>query len=221
MKYHNGNPFTADDVVFSIQRAKHENSDMKGLLTSVVEVVQGRRAHRARMRTDGPNPLLPNNPDQPLHHGPRWSEANKVMLPQNQSRRRDLRGAQCQRHRSLPAGGSGEPDVRTELERNEDYTGWTYPMEVGRWCSPGALGRHLVAAPLGEVDFSPRPAGAGTSSAVRGKEYRGALRAENRTIFLGMNQGAAESRSADVKCGTFADKESARGDEHRGSTATR
>ena len=60
VKYHNGNPFAADDVVFSILRAKHENSDMMGLLTTVV-VVTKVVEHTVRMRTDGPNPLPPNN----------------------------------------------------------------------------------------------------------------------------------------------------------------
>ena len=82
VKYHNGNPFTADDVVFSILRAKHENSDMKGLLTSVVEVTKVDE-HTVRMRTDGPNPLLPNNLTNLFIMDREWSEANKVTLPQN------------------------------------------------------------------------------------------------------------------------------------------
>ena len=73
VKYHNGNPFTADDVVFSILRAKHENSDMKGLLTSVIEVVKVDE-HTVRMRTDGPNPLLPNNLTNLFIMDREWSE---------------------------------------------------------------------------------------------------------------------------------------------------
>ncbi|WP_239519258.1 ABC transporter substrate-binding protein, partial [Klebsiella pneumoniae] len=33
--FHNGNKFNADDVVFSLERARQPTSDMKGLLTSV------------------------------------------------------------------------------------------------------------------------------------------------------------------------------------------
>ncbi|MBP7641313.1 MAG: ABC transporter substrate-binding protein, partial [Thauera sp.] len=75
VKYHNGNAFTADDVVFSILRAKHENSDMKGLLTAVVEVTKVDE-HTVRMRTDGPNPLLPNNLTNLFIMDREWSEAN-------------------------------------------------------------------------------------------------------------------------------------------------
>src|SRR3990172_3998145 len=35
VKFHNGNVFNADDVVFSLERARQPTSDMKGLLTSV------------------------------------------------------------------------------------------------------------------------------------------------------------------------------------------
>jgi peptide/nickel transport system substrate-binding protein len=35
VKFHNGNPFNADDVVFSLKRAQQPTSDMKGLLTSI------------------------------------------------------------------------------------------------------------------------------------------------------------------------------------------
>src|SRR5262245_58730275 len=35
VKFHNGNPFNADDVVFSIERALQPTSDMKGIISSI------------------------------------------------------------------------------------------------------------------------------------------------------------------------------------------
>src|SRR5687767_1237750 len=36
--FHNGSPFNADDVVFSLDRARQPTADMKGLLTSIDSV---------------------------------------------------------------------------------------------------------------------------------------------------------------------------------------
>src|SRR5262245_26225518 len=40
VKFHNGNRFSADDVVFSLERAWQPTSDMKGVLTSVESVTR-------------------------------------------------------------------------------------------------------------------------------------------------------------------------------------
>ena len=209
VKYHNGNPFTADDVVFSIMRAKHENSDMKGLLTSVVEVVKVDE-HTVRMRTDGPNPLLPNNLTNLFIMDREWSEQNKVTLPQNYK-------AGDETFAVRNANGTGpfrlakrELDVRTELERNEDYWGkGSFPMEVSKVVfTPVRSAATRVAALLsGEVDFllDPPVQDLERLSAAKGIVVRSGP--ENRTIFFGMNQGASELRSSDVKGkNPFADK---------------
>lgn len=209
VKYHNGNPFTADDVVFSIMRAKHENSDMKGLLTSVVEVVKV-DDHTVRMRTDGPNPLLPNNLTNLFIMDREWAEENKVTLPQNYK-------AGDETFAVRNANGTGpfrlakrEPDVRTELERNEDYWGkGTFPMEVSKVVfTPVRSAATRVAALLsGEVDFllDPPVQDLERLSAAKGLVVRSGP--ENRTIFLGMQQALPELRSSDVKGkNPFADK---------------
>ena len=38
VKFHNGNPFNADDVVASIKRVTHPNSPLKGNISAVVDV---------------------------------------------------------------------------------------------------------------------------------------------------------------------------------------
>ncbi len=65
VKFHEGQDMTAEDVVFSLERALHENSDMRGLLTSVAEV-RAAGSHTVEIVTDGPNPLL--QPQQSFHH---------------------------------------------------------------------------------------------------------------------------------------------------------
>ena len=38
VKFHDGAPFTADDVVFSLERAKAEASDVKGQVAAIKEI---------------------------------------------------------------------------------------------------------------------------------------------------------------------------------------
>ncbi len=60
VKFHDGAPLTADDVVFSYQRAMQPTSDFKGYLTSVAEVVKVDDL-TVHIKTKGPDPLLVNN----------------------------------------------------------------------------------------------------------------------------------------------------------------
>ena len=55
--FHNGTPFTADDVVFSIQRAMEKASDYKAYIQGIKEV---RRVDNLTIDiiSDGPNPTL-------------------------------------------------------------------------------------------------------------------------------------------------------------------
>ena len=209
VKYHNGNAFTADDVVFSINRAKHENSDMKGLLTTVVEVTKVDDL-TVRMRTDGPNPLLPNNLTNLFIMDSEWAEANKVTVPQN------YKGGE-ETFAVRNANGTGpyqlvsrEPDVRTELVRNDAYWGReTFPMQVTRIIHTPIKSAATRAAALlsGEIDFllDPPVQDLERLNSAPGLVVRSAP--ENRTIFLGMQMGLPELRTSDVKGkNPFADK---------------
>ena len=50
VKFHNGNAFTADDVVFSLERARQPTSDMKGLLSSIEN---GKAGNLVELHYDG------------------------------------------------------------------------------------------------------------------------------------------------------------------------
>ena len=60
IKFHDGSPFSADDVVFSYERAMQPTSDFKGYLTSVEKVSKSDDL-TVLIKTKGPNPLLVNN----------------------------------------------------------------------------------------------------------------------------------------------------------------
>ncbi len=82
VKFHDGTPFTADDVVFSIQRAKTATSDFKGYIDSVVEAkkVDELTVH---LVTKEPNPILPAQLTQISIMSKAWSEKHMVERPQD------------------------------------------------------------------------------------------------------------------------------------------
>src|SRR6476620_11302778 len=57
VKFHNGDAFTADDVVFSFQRALQPTSDYKGYLANTKEIVRVDDL-TVHLKTNGPNPLV-------------------------------------------------------------------------------------------------------------------------------------------------------------------
>ena len=78
VKYHNGNSFTADDVVFSIERALQPTSDMKGIISSIEKVtkIDDSTVH---FKTKGPNPILPDQLTTIYIMDKEWCEANNTV----------------------------------------------------------------------------------------------------------------------------------------------
>ncbi|MGX0879747.1 peptide/nickel transport system substrate-binding protein [Roseovarius sp. MBR-154] len=189
--YHDGADFTAEDVVFSINRAQSEQSRMKELLSSVVEV-RAVDDHTVEFVTDGPNPILPSNLTNLFMMDSGWAEANGVVEVQ------DVDGGETT-HATTNANGTGafklvsrEPDVKTVLTRNDDYWGMDqFPMEVSEIVyTPIQNAATRVAALLsGEVDFI-QDVPVQDLQRVSGTDGLVVKTApQNRTIFFGLNQG--------------------------------
>ena len=201
VKYHDGSDFTAEDVVFSITRAKSENSNMKELLTSVVEV-RAVDDHTVEFVTDGPNPILPSNLTNMFMMDKGWAEANDSVTVQ------DVEGGQTT-FASTNAMGTGayklvsrEPDVKTVLTQNETYWGKDdFPMDVTEIVyTPIQNAATRVAALLsGEVDFiqDVPVQDLGRVGETEGLVVKTAP--QNRVIFFGMNMGADDIANDDVE----------------------
>ena len=198
--FHGGEEFTADDVVFSFERAKQPNSDMKELIGSIVEV-RAVGDYTVEMVTDGPNPILPSNLTNLFIMDRGWTEANDTVNVQ------DFEGGEIT-YATTNANGTGpyilvsrEPDVRTVMTRNEDYWGRDmFPMEVSEIIyTPIQNNATRVAALLsGEVNFlQDMPVqDIERVQAADGLVVKQAP--QNRVIFFGMNQGAADIEADNV-----------------------
>ncbi|MBY6048738.1 ABC transporter substrate-binding protein [Vannielia litorea] len=201
VKFHGGEDFTAEDVVFSFERAKQENSDMKELVSSVVEV-RAVDDYTVEIVTDGPNPILPSNLTNQYILDKGWAEANNTVNVQ------DFEGGEIT-FATTNANGTGpyilqsrEPDVKTVMVRNEEYWGRDqFPMEVSEIVyTPIQNAATRVAALLsGEVNFL-QDMPVQDLERVAGADGLVVKKApQNRVIFFGMNMGADDIEADNVE----------------------
>ena len=210
VKFSDGTPFTADDVVFSYNRALAPSSDFKAYISSIKEVkaIDPLTVH---IITDGPNPILPDYTTSILIMSKAWSEKHNVdQAAELQGQGRDLRGAQRHGHRPL---------MREAARSRREAPCWprtrptgaprTSPTIPTSWSTRRSRSRRPGVAALisGQVDFV---LDAPLQDIARIKQTPGLKTEETaqvRSIFLGLDMGSAELKYSDVKGkNPFADK---------------
>ena len=209
VKFHDGSDFTADDVVFSLKRAKAKTSDFKGYVNSITDVVKV-DDFTVHVRTQAANPILPSQLNSVRIMSKAWSVANTVVEPQDYADNEETFAVRN-------TNGTGpfvlelrEPDVQTVMVKNENYWDLTdYPHNVDKIIyRPVQSNPTRVAALLsGELDFllDPPVQDLGRIKATPGLTLKQV--AQIRTIFLGMDQASDELKYADVKgANPFSDK---------------
>lgn len=122
VKFHDGTPFTADDVVFSYQRAISEGSDVKAVISSIKELKKIDDL-TIEITTHGPNPTLLAEIYGMAIMSKSWCEKNNAQ-----------KVAQVTKGESgfadLNANGTGPfklekraPEIQTVLVRNHEWWG--------------------------------------------------------------------------------------------------
>jgi peptide/nickel transport system substrate-binding protein len=202
VKFHDGRAFTAEDVVFSFKRALRPTSDMREILSTVVDA-KAVDPLTVQIITNGPDPILPDEITNIYIMSKSWAEEHKVTEPQDTAKGQETYAV---RH----TNGTGpfildlrEPDVRTVMVKNPTWWGLKEPNphNVDRIVyTPIKNAATRVAALLsGELDFLLDP----PIQDIARIEASSALQVERtpevRTIFLGMNAGRKELPSSSVK----------------------
>lgn len=189
VKFHKGEDFTADDVVFSLNRAMMPTSAMKELLSSIKEVrkVDDFTVH---VETNGPNPLLPNFLTNLFIMDEGWTIAQGCEAPQDIANGGDNA---CVRE----VNGTGPfelvsrlQDQRSILTQNPNYWGMDdFPMEVTDIVfTPIQEAATRVSALLsGEIDVMQKTPVQDLARVESNDGTKLATDPENRTIFFGMN----------------------------------
>jgi peptide/nickel transport system substrate-binding protein len=157
VKFHDGSPFGADDVVFSIERAMAPTSAVKGTVPNVKGV---RKVDDLTVDvvTTSPTPVLPVALSGLRIMSKAWAVKYRAETPQNFQAKEDT-------HASRHAVGTGPyilkewvPDVRTVLVANPNYWRARGNVEEARYLVMGQAATRLAALVSGEVDFVVDPA---------------------------------------------------------------
>jgi peptide/nickel transport system substrate-binding protein len=199
VKFHDGTPFTADDVVFSFKRGQSDGSDMKGY-TSPIKEVRKVSDHAVDIETNAPFPILPDTLTSIYMMSKKWCEDNKAERPVD--RRKGVENTA-----SFKANGTGpyrlkerQPSTRTVIVRNFNYWDKVDGNVDEVVFTPIGNDATRVAAMLsGEIDvMEPVPLqdvdrvkAGGNFTVLQGPELR--------TIFLGMDQKRDELLFSNVK----------------------
>jgi peptide/nickel transport system substrate-binding protein len=201
VKFHGGEAFTADDVVFSIERALQPTSDMKGVIAHIERAtkVDDLTVH---IKTKGANPLLPDTLTNTRIMSKAWSEKNNTVTVQDFKEKKDnfaVRNANGTGPYQLV---SREQDVKTVLKAFDGYWGkGTYPMGITEitYITIKSDATRVAALLSGEVDFVQDLPVQDVERVEKAPGMKVLTGPENRVIFLGMDVAAAELKTSDVK----------------------
>lgn len=114
VKFHGGEDFTAEDVVFSLNRARSDKSNLRQLHADVADVVAVDDL-TVEVKMNGPSPLYPNNITNTFIMDKGWSEANDVVEVQDFAAGEDNYAVRNTNGTGPYVLQSREPDVRSVL----------------------------------------------------------------------------------------------------------
>jgi peptide/nickel transport system substrate-binding protein len=199
VKFQNGNPFTADDVVFSAERVQKKGSNLQTRIPSGTQVVKV-DDYTVDFILTSPNPILNSQWDTWYIMDKEWAEANNSVEPTPAA-------ATTPSFASLNANGTGafsveshQPGVKTVFKANPNW--WRKPEHNIKeivFTPIGSDATRVAALLSGEVDvIEPVPIQDITrvDSSPNAQVLKGP---ELRTIFLGMDQVRDELLYSNVK----------------------
>ncbi len=188
VKFHDGAPFSADDVVFSARRAAEPSSQISPYVIPLGEVVKI-DALTVEFRLKAVNPVFLQHLDTLFIMNKAWCETHKVQKPLDYKNREET-------FASTNANGTGPymltsraPGIKTRYKRNpawwQAHEGNVQEIEYTPIANDAT---RLAALISGELDFvhDPAPRDIARLRGVSGVKVM--VGPENRVIFIGMDQ---------------------------------
>lgn len=188
VKFHDGQPFTADDVLFSIQRAAAPTSQI-AVYANAVGTPRKIDELTVEFQLSSHNPIFLQHLDTLWMMSKSWSEKHRVTRPLDYKNKEES-------HTSMNANGTGpymlvsrQPGVKTTFKRNP---AWWNKFEgdvqevVFTPISNDAT--RLAALVSGEIDFVLDPAPRDIPRLRNTSGVKVIDGPENRLIFIGMDQ---------------------------------
>jgi peptide/nickel transport system substrate-binding protein len=199
VKFQNGDPFTADDVVFSAERVQKKGSNLQTRIPSGTNIVKV-DDYTVDFVLTSPNPILNSQWDTWYIMSKKWAEANNAVEPTPAA-------ATTPSFASLNANGTGafsveshQPGVKTVFKANPNW--WRkaeHNIKEIIFTPIGSDATRVAALLSGEVDIiEPVPIQdiSRVDSTANAQVLKGP---ELRTIFLGMDQVRDELLYSNVK----------------------
>jgi peptide/nickel transport system substrate-binding protein len=199
VRFHNGTPFTADDVIFSYERTKADGSDLKAYVSSIKEI-QKIDDYTIDIVTSAPFPILPESLVLWMIMSKKWCTENAVLTVADKQKGRENAATHLTNGTGPFKLRERQPNVRSVFDRNTLH-----------WRSPEGNVDQVIFTPIpndatrvasllsGQIDLiDPLP----IHDIERVKTSPGfkALQApEKRVIFLGMDQLRDELLYSNVK----------------------
>lgn len=199
VKFHDGAPFGADDVVFSFRRAQHLISNFR-----VYAIAAGdpRKVDdlTVEFTLKEPNPVFLAHLANIFIMNKAWTERNGAALPQDFKNRE-------MKYTALHANGTGpfvlvsrQPDSRTAFRRNPAWWGTFEGNVQDVVYSPIANDATRLSALLsGELDLVLDPSPQDVERLRANPSIRVVEGPENRILLIGMDQGRDELLYSNVK----------------------
>ena len=199
VKFHDGTPFTADDVVFSYARILEPQGTMQIYVQGVKEVKKI-DDFTVDLILSGPNPVLLKNLVDFRIMSKAWSEKNKSVHVQDYKAKEET-------YASRNTNGTGpymikawEPDKRVVMEANPHWWDKISGNVTEVIYTPIKSDSTRVAALLsGDVDLLTDLPTQDVARLHKEPKLKVMDGAENRTIFIGMDQFSPELKYSDVK----------------------
>ena len=199
VKFHDGSPLTADDVVYSIERGQQPTSQINNY-ASAVGTPKKIDDYTVEFDLPAVNPIFLQHLDALWIMSKSWSEKNHVTKPLDFKNKEES-------YTSLHANGTGPyvlvsraPGIKTVYKRNPDYWGKIEGNVEDIVFTPIANdATRLAALVSGELDFvlDPAPRDVPRLRSTPGVKVIDGQ--ENRIVFIGMDQGRDELLYSSVK----------------------
>jgi len=197
--FHDGSPFTADDVVFTVQRALSDTSNFKPYLTGVKEA---RKVDdmTVDLVTDGPAPVLIPQLTRIHIMSKAWCEKHGVQKPQDYKNKEETYAVRNANGTGPYILKSREVDVKTVAVRNSNWWGKREGNVDEIVYTPiKSDATRLAALISNEIDFVLDPPPQDIPRLKSDKSLKVVEGMENRTIFFGMDQYRDELKYSNVK----------------------
>ncbi len=199
VKFHDGSPFTADDVVFSYGRIMEPQGTMQIYVQGVKEVKKV-DDYTVDLILSGPNPVLLQNLVDFRIMSRTWSAKNKSEHVQDFKAKEDTYASRNTNGTGPYILKSWEPDKRILMQANPAWWDKISGNATEVVYTPIKSDATRVAALLaGDIDLLTDLPTQDVARLHKDPKLKVLDGAENRTIFIGLDQFSNELKYSDVK----------------------